>query len=423
VVREVERRSAFGVALMKVMPWAMDFHERMKLFRAVLDSERLQVQGSNDYLSGGPERSRGVMVRIRKTRILEDGMAAMARIGGASIKDRIMVKYINDFGEEEAGIDAGGLFKDFVIDLSVRIFDPSYGLFCTTSANLLYPNPSAALLFDAHEMDEMFVFLGRVLGKALFENITLQPQFAHFFLAFMHGKYNFMNLINDLSTLDPELYKNLMFLKTYEGDIADLGLTFSVADNSMGGQREIELIPGGGNIDVTSQNRHRYVNLAAKYYLHDRLKRQAGAFFHGLYQVVSPEWLGLFCAPELQILISGSQSGLEVEDFKRHVRYAGGFLAVDRHITRFWKVFDDMSKEDQALLLKFVTSCERPPSLGFAALHPPFTIQRVDCSDDQRLPTASTCFNILKLPTYSSSRVMKEKLLQSIRARAGFDLS
>ena len=29
----------------------------------------------------------------------------------------------------------------------------------------------------------------------------------------MHGRYNFMNLVNDLATLDQELYKNLMFLK------------------------------------------------------------------------------------------------------------------------------------------------------------------------------------------------------------------
>jgi ubiquitin-protein ligase E3 C len=60
----------------------------------------------------------------------------------------------------------------------------------------------------------------------------------------MHGRYNFVNLVNDLNTLDPELYKNLMFLKTYEGDIADLSLTFSVSDDSFGGQKEIDLIPG-----------------------------------------------------------------------------------------------------------------------------------------------------------------------------------
>lgn len=139
--------------------------------------------------------------------------------------------------------------------------------------------------------------------------------------------------------------------------------------------------------------------------------------------MISPLHLGIFCAPELQILISGSQAGVDSTDLQRNCRYAGGYVAIDRYITRFWAIFEEMSPEDKALLVKFVTSCERPPSLGFAALQPPFTIQRVDCGDDTRLPTASTCFNILKLPTYSSQKVMKDKLLMAIRSKSGFDLS
>jgi ubiquitin-protein ligase E3 B len=128
------------------------------------------------------------------------------------------------------------IYTDFLTDLSTRIFDPSYGLFSLTSENLLYPNPAASLLYPGHgELEALYGFLGRVLGKALFENITIQSQFAHFFLAFMNGRYNFMNLINDLSTLDQELYKNLMFLKRYEGDIGDLCLTFSISGLNMNG--------------------------------------------------------------------------------------------------------------------------------------------------------------------------------------------
>lgn len=272
-------------------------------------------------------------------------------------------------------------------------------------------------------MEALYNFLGRVLGKALFENITVQPQFAHFFLAFMHGRYNFMNLVNDLATLDQELYKNLMFLKSYDGDIADLSLTFSISDEAMGIQREIDLVPGGSKIVVTSKNRHRYINAVAKHYLYDRLKRQARAFFGGMYQVIQPDLLSIFCAPELQVLISGANVGISIDDLRRNTRYAGGYTMVDRHIAKFWAILEEMSAEDRCLLVKFVTSCERPPSLGFSALQPPFTIQRVDCNDDQRLPTASTCFNALKLPTYSSQDIMKERLLTSIRSGAGFDLS
>ena len=41
----------------------------------------------------------------------------------------------------------------------------------------------------------------------------------------------------------------------------------------------------------------------------------------------------------------------------------------------------------------------------------------------QRLPTASTCFNLLKLPNYSRKAILREKLKYSISANAGFELS
>ena len=416
---ELRTQTEFGIALLRVMPWSISFHERIKLFREIVDADRVAIQGSDDVNSG--TRSRGIVVRIRRSRILEDGKIALDRVGH-SIKDRIVVRYVDAFGEEEAGIDAGGLFKDFWTSLSVRVFDPSFGLF-EEKNQLTYPNPAASKLYDEYEMANMYTFLGKILGKALYENIVVQPQFAHFFLSFLGGRYNFMNLIDDLSTLDPDLYKNLMFLKTFDGNVADLDLTFSVMDDSFGSQTEIELIPGGKGISVTSSNKHRYINAVAKHYLHDRLQRQAGAFFAGLYQIIQPELLNMFCAPELQVLISGAVTGISIVELRNYSRYAGGYSSIDHRIGWFWNIVGEFSDADKALLLKFVTSCERPPSLGFDSLQPPFTIQRVDCTDDSRLPTSSTCFNTLKLPTYTSSAILKAKLLLSIRSGAGFDLT
>lgn len=89
----------------------------------------------------------------------------------------------------------------------------------------------------------------------MFEGITVSPVFAHFFLGFIRGGYNFMNAVNDLESLDPELYKNLVFLRTYEGDVADLGLSFTVVDEDMGKNTEVELIENGANIAVTNDNK------------------------------------------------------------------------------------------------------------------------------------------------------------------------
>ena len=40
-----------------------------------------------------------------------------------------------------------------------------------------------------------------------------------------------------------------------------------------------------------------------------------------------------------------------------------------------------------------------------------------------RLPTSSTCINLLKLPEYQDEAMLKEKLLYAIHAAAGFEFS
>lgn len=105
----------------------------------------------------------------------------------------------------------------------------------------------------------LFSFLGRILGKSLYEGITISPQFSHFFLSFLRGDYNYFHMLPDLSSVDAQLYNNLMFLKTYDGDAEDLALTFTVANDDFGGNKQIDLIPNGANISVTNANKQRYI--------------------------------------------------------------------------------------------------------------------------------------------------------------------
>ena len=41
----------------------------------------------------------------------------------------------------------------------------------------------------------------------------------------------------------------------------------------------------------------------------------------------------------------------------------------------------------------------------------------------ERLPTAATCMNLLKLPPYPSAAMMQSKLLFALRNAVGFELS
>jgi ubiquitin-protein ligase E3 C len=84
------------------------------------------------------------------------------------------------------------------------------------------------------------------------------------------------------------------------------------------------------------------------------------------------------------------------------------------------------SDQDKAALLRFTTSCSRPPPLGFKQLEPKFCIQRVTFTGkeiDAPLPSSSTCFNVLKLPDYKSEAVMRDKLLTALRSGAGFEMT
>ena len=56
-----------------------------------------------------------------------------------------------------------------------------------------------------------------------------------------------------------------MFLKTYDGSAEDLCLSFTVANDNFGTNKEIELIPNGANIDVTDTNKHRYIGTFSDY--------------------------------------------------------------------------------------------------------------------------------------------------------------
>lgn len=423
-LEELRRQTPRAEKLCLLMPQAIPFRERAKLFFERCGSGRNSRPERNTSWFGPSETpvEDKTVVRVRRSRAFEDGLAQLGRLPAEKWRGRVVVHFVDELtGKVESGIDGGGLFKEFLVDVCNMAF--SLGLF-KQHDGLLYPNPNSSLAAGPNHL-ALFEFVGALIGKALRENVTVQPRFNRSFLRFLSRQnFNFLGLLEELDDIDPDLYKNLKFLRLYSGDVGDLCLTFSVSTDELGKTTEVDLIPNGRNVSVTDANKHSYVQLVAKHHLVDRLKLQSQAFVRGLGKCIDLHLLTLFDEPELQHLISGPDDDLDIEDLIKYTKYEG-FLPGpldSRLINRFWTVVKAFSPEDQALLLKFATSCERPPPLGFANLHPPFTIRKVGNATD-RLPTSSTCFNTLKLPVYPSATILKTKLLASIRAQAGFDLS
>ena len=130
----------------------------------------------------------------------------------------------------------------------------------------------------------------------------------------------------------------------------------------------------------------------------------------------------MFDTKELQILLSGAPTAINLNDLMIHTVYSGGYSKDHQVIKIFWEIVAEFSENDKRKLLKFITSCSRPPLLGFKDLYPALCIQNAGKEPD-RLPTSSTCMNLLKLPEVYDKQLMKKKLIYSINSGSGFELS
>ncbi|KAG9459268.1 hypothetical protein H6P81_003776 [Aristolochia fimbriata] len=406
-------------------PHVFPFEERVQMFREYIKLDQITRRMAGEVAGPGPG---SINVVVRRDYIVEDGFNQLNALG-SRLKSKINVSFVSECGLPEAGLDYGGLSKEFLTDLSKRAFSPEFGLFsqASMSERTLIPNMAARYRENGIQMIE---FLGQVVGKALYEGILLDYSFSLVFVQKLLGRYSFLD---ELSALDPEMYRNLVYVKQYDGDVKELALDFTITEEINGKRFVRELKPGGKSILVTNDNKLQYVHAVADYKLNKQMLPLANAFYRGLTDLISPTWLSLFNANEFNQLLSGGIHDLDLDDLKKHTRYTGGYSEGSRTIKLFWEVISGFEPKERCMLLKFVTSCSRAPLLGFKHLHPTFTIQKVACDvplwsvfggqDVDRLPTASTCYNTLKLPTYKRSSTLKSKLLYAISSNTGFELS
>ncbi|XP_039836698.1 E3 ubiquitin-protein ligase UPL6-like isoform X3 [Panicum virgatum] len=297
--------------IIKLAPFLAPFTSRVKIFTSQLSSSRQSA--SHSALT----RHR---FKIRRNRLLEDAFDQLSLLSEEDLKGPIRVSFINEHGEEEAGIDGGGIFKDFMENITRAAFDVQYGLFKETADHLLYPNPASGLVHELHL--QYFHFLGSLLGKAMYEGILVDLPFATFFLSKLKQKYNFLN---DLPSLDPELYRHILFLKHYNGDISELELYFVIVNNEYGEQCEEELLPGGRDMRVTNDNVITFIHLVANHRLNYQIRAQSTHFLRGFQQLIPKDWIDMFNEHEIQVLISGSLESLDIDDLRSNTNYSAGY--------------------------------------------------------------------------------------------------
>ena len=115
----------------------------------------------------------------------------------------------------------------------------------------------------------------------------------------------------------------------------------------------------------------------ANFKLNREIASQCRAFLRGFHDLINVNWIRMFDARELQMVIGGEQRAIDVDNLRHFTRYSGGYHDSQPIMQWFWDALRSFTPAEQSDFLKFVTSCSRQPLLGFRYMNPPICIQKV----------------------------------------------
>jgi hypothetical protein len=204
------------------------------------------------------------------------------------------------------------------------------------------------------------------MGRALFDRQLIKGHMVRYLYKHLLG---WPVTFEDLQSQDEVYYQSLKkFTKMDMDDVSGLCLDFTVAEETLGIKRNVELIPGGSEIEVTLENLPQYLEAIMKYRMLDRTKPQITELLLGFFDVVPEPALTVFDPNELELILCGLPT-LDIDDWQTNTKYSGSCKSQDQVIKWFWEVVrDDFDQEMRARLLQFVTGTAGVPSRGFSVL-------------------------------------------------------
>ncbi|GAA5813130.1 hypothetical protein MFLAVUS_006599 [Mucor flavus] len=348
-----------------------------------------------------------LQLNVRRQYVFEDSYHQLQGRTGEEIKNgKLAVRFY-----DEEGLDAGGVTREWFSVLARQMFDPNYALFITSAADKLTYQPNRDSAVNPDHLS-FFKFVGRVIGKAIYDGRLLDAYFTRSFYKHILGR---TVDYRDVEALDPEYYKSLVWM--LENDITDIiDLTFSLETDFFGNKETVDLRPDGRNIPVTEANKHEYVALVTEQKLTTAIKDQINAFVQGFHDVIPASLIQIFNEQELELLISGLPD-IDIDDWKNNTEYQG-YTSSSPPIQWFWRAVRSFDQEERAKLLQFATGTSKVPLEGFSQLQGSSGVQKFqihkDFGGENRLPSAHTCFNQVDLPQYDSYENLRANLFKAI---------
>ncbi|TPX49618.1 hypothetical protein SeLEV6574_g01357 [Synchytrium endobioticum] len=351
-----------------------------------------------------------LQINVRRAYVFDDSYHQLQRHNGDEIKyGKLSVRFV-----DEEGVDAGGVTREWFGVLTKQMFNPNYALFRPSAADKVTYQPNRSSWINPEHLS-LFKFVGRIIGKAIYDGKLLECYFTRaFYKAMLEVHVDW----RDMEAIDPDFHKSLEWM--LNNDITSvLDLNFCTEIDDFGKTKIVDLKPNGQNIPVTEENKQEYVRLITEQKLVVAIKDQIQAFLSGFHEVISKDLIKIFNEQELELLISGMPD-IDIDDMKANTEYVN-YTPSSPQIQWFWRAVRSFSQEERAKLVQFVTGTSKVPLEGFAALQGSNGVQKfqihrdfANMSSNNRLPSAHTCFNQIDLPGYDSYENLRSNLLLAI---------
>ena len=269
LVRRNPKLMSGTFALLVENPKVLEFDNKRNYF-----TRRLHSRGSEARHPQPP-----LQVSVSRDQVFRDSFRSLHLKSSDEMKyGKLSIRF-----QGEEGVDAGGVTREWFQVLSRQMFDPNYALFKPVASDrtTFHPN-KLSHINEEHLM--FFNFIGRIIGKALYEGRALDCHFSRAVYKRILGK---PVSIKDMETLDLDYYKSLLWM--LENDITDIITeTFSIETEDFGETQIVDLIENGRNVPVTEENKQEYVQLVVESRLTGSVKVQLEEFLRGTSIFTSP---------------------------------------------------------------------------------------------------------------------------------------
>lgn len=391
------------------------FNSLITRFPNLLDFENKRTYFKSQLRDLRPERGYSTIhLHVRRHEVFMDSYHQLKVRTPEEMHGKLRMQFV---GEE--GIDAGGLTREWYGLLAREMFNPNYALFLPSSNGVSFQPNSMSSINSEHI--QFFKFIGRIIGKAMCDGMSLEVYFTRSFYKHILGQEV---SYQDMEDLDVDFYKSLRALMDINLNESDLHEYYFIFEEEEFGKVQVkELVPEGKIKRVTEGNKMDYIKLLCHMKMTKNIQAQIDAFKVGFHELVPAELISIFDSKELELLISGLPN-VDIEDLKANTQYCN-FTKDSQVIIWMWEVLSEFSNEERAEFIQFVTGSSKVPLEGFGALPGMGGFQKFQVhksfASTERLPTAHTCINQLDLPEYTTKEELRNKLRFAIsEGKEGF---